>query len=73
MIHIFKHGTIVDPTTKSPIPVYVDLDLLFVWYRSPNSASTHLLGNGGAIIPVLESPELVETLKRQNQEKKTNG
>ena len=40
-------------------PVMVSEGLAFSWWYSPIHKSTYIMGNGGAIIPVIESFEEV--------------
>jgi glucosamine 6-phosphate synthetase-like amidotransferase/phosphosugar isomerase protein len=54
----FMHGTLAD-ADRRPVTVFVKLDDIVFWYRSPNSQATHLVASGGAVIPVLESSEQV--------------
>lgn len=44
-------------------PLYVDLDLVGIWYHSDAAKATHVVLVGGGMAPVVESPEEVSKLK----------
>lgn len=50
--------TVLHANTKALVEVATDL--IFAYYYSPASKSTYLVANGGAIIPVSESPEEIK-------------
>lgn len=57
----------------SPRIINVVVDKLFAWYRGPD-ASTFVVCDGGAVVPVRETPEEVTKLWTKVQEgEKTDG
>jgi hypothetical protein len=52
MIGKFTHA-------NTKVEILVSLPLVFCAYYSEATKCTHLLANGGAIIPIVESPEIV--------------
>lgn len=57
------HANVKNPDTGKLEAVTADLDLISFWYHSPGSRATHLVANGGAIMPVVESVEYITSLK----------
>lgn len=73
---IFTHA-------NSHQPVVISEALAFSWWHSPAHKSTYIMGNGGALIPVLETFEEVTkriqsareitTIKGEKKNGKTKG
>jgi hypothetical protein len=53
-------------------PIYVSRELIFSYYFSQGHKSTVLLASGGAMLPVLESPETIKQLIGGNTNDGTN-
>lgn len=59
MLLDFKHANLKAEDGKSPRVVTIASNLVFGMYRG-NDGSTILFANGGAAIPVLETPEEIK-------------
>ncbi len=62
--HKFTHAT-------NGNEVYIAENLVFAWY--PQGKTIHIVANGGASVPVSESPEVVKTaLQGEKDDNKSN-
>lgn len=44
------------------VPVEISREQIFAYYMSPGHKSTFLLATGGAMLPVVETPEQIKSL-----------
>lgn len=76
LIAYFTHANLKDENQK-PLMIGIAKQLLFSFYFSQHHQCTHLIANGGAIVPVLERPEQVAQVvfgkPLENKEGENNG
>lgn len=63
LYHKFTHPNLL-------VPVYIAAHQIFSFYWSEGNKATHVMGPGGAIIPVAENPEEVLNKITSNNVKK---
>jgi len=57
MVVPLHHANIKGPQGAEPQTIYVSKTLFFAAYYSEVNKCTHVLSSGGALIPVIETPE----------------